>query len=246
MVHTRNQLACLWTTVICLGLAGVGFFGVSGYVPPPHASLSADELADFYASHHDRIRIGMLITLISWVGWATLVAVISTQLARIETGTKVLTILQAICGTLGWVILTIASLVLEAAAYRPKRDPQITQALHDVGWIIAFMPAVIFIGQAVCIAAVILQDHSPAPLMRRWLAYVNIWCALLFVPGLALIMFTTGPLAYHGLLVFWIPFLVFGGWILALCWELRRAVLLPDVQQPIPIPPETPMVSPVR
>jgi len=91
--------------VVCLGLAGVGFFVVSGYVPPPHASLSAQELADFYASHHDRIRIGMLITLVAWLGWATLVAVITAQMSRIETGTKVLTILQAICGTLGWVIL---------------------------------------------------------------------------------------------------------------------------------------------
>ena len=48
---------------------------------------------------------------------------------------------------------------------------------------------------------------------------------LLFFPGGLLLFFKTGPFAYHGLFVFWVPMIAFGLWILILSWGARRAVL---------------------
>jgi hypothetical protein len=40
-------------------------------------------------------------------------------------------------------------------------------------------------------------------------AYVNIWAPVVFTPALALPFFKTGPLAWDGILVIWVPAFVF-------------------------------------
>jgi len=224
-MSVRNQVACAWVSIACVGVLFVGFFLVTGYVPPPKANASADTIAAFYRDHADRLRLGLLLTFLAWAGWGALVAVMTTQLARIEGSRPVLAMLQLAAGTAGWVCLLIPTMLLAVATYRPERSPETTQTLHDIGWITAFMAITPFIVQAVTIGAAILQDTSARPVFPRWLGYLNFWAALLFAPGGLLLFFKTGPFAYHGLLVFWVPFVAFGAWILILSWMARRAAL---------------------
>jgi hypothetical protein len=77
----------------------------------------------------------------------------------------------------------------------------------------------------VALAVAIFQDPNPRPVFPRWLAYANIWAAILFLPGGALMFFHDGIFSYHGLFVFWVPFFIFGAWILVLAWGLRYAAL---------------------
>jgi hypothetical protein len=221
----RNELFCAWIAAVCLAFTAVGFFGISGYVPPPAADSTSAEIGRFYADHAEQIRVGMVITFLSWSGWGVLVAAVSSQMARIEGRTVVLSLLQAISGCVGWVCLLFPTMFLCIATYRPERSPETTQTLHDLGWITAFMPLVPFALMAVAIAAATFQDHAEHPVYPRWFAYANLWAALLFAPGAFLIFFKTGPLAYDGVLVFWVPFVIFGAWILLLAWGVRRAAL---------------------
>ncbi len=231
-MNPRAQIACAWGGVACVLLAGIGFFAVTGYVPPPRADLPANELADFYVDNATRIRIGMVICLFAWLGWGTLVAAIATQISRIEGERGVLANLELASGTVGWIFLLFPSLLLEVATFRPdERSAELTQALHDLGWITAFMPAAPFCLMAVTIAIATFKDRDGA-VYPRWFGYLNLWSAVLFFPGTLLIFFKSGPLAYHGILVFWIPFFVFGVWILAMAWAVRNAALA--------IPPQSP------
>jgi hypothetical protein len=59
----------------------------------------------------------------------------------------------------------------------------------------------------------------------RWLGYFNIWAAVSFMPGVLLIFFKSGPFSYQGLFVFWVPFAVFGAWIMIMAWAAGRAAL---------------------
>lgn len=221
----RNELACAWITAIALAFTAIGFFGISGYVPPPDADSTAEEIGRFYAENAEQIRAGMVITFISWVGWGTLVAAVASQMARIEGRTVVLSLLQTISGCVGWVCLLIPSMILCLATYRPERSPETTQTLHDLGWVLAFMPFIPFAVMAIAIAVSVFQDNPADPVYPRWFAYANLWAAVLFVPGGFLIFFKNGPLAYDGFLVFWIPFVIFGAWILLLAWGVRRAAI---------------------
>lgn len=224
-LSTSTTVACAWITAVSLVLTGIAFFVVSGYVPPPHADASAQEIANFYADNTGRIRAGILLLFVSWAGWGTLVAGLATQMARIEGSRPILTVLMTLSGMAGWMFLLLPTLFLGIAAYRPERSPETTQTLHDLGWMTAFFPFVPFVMMGVALAVAIFQDPSPRPVFPRWLAYANIWAAILFLPGGALMFFHDGVFSYHGLFVFWVPFFIFGAWILVLAWAVRYAAL---------------------
>jgi hypothetical protein len=223
-MNTRSQLVCAWIAVIAVVLIVVGFV-VADYIPPPKASDSALKLANFYRDHPDRTRAGIFILLFAVAGFGTLVAGISIVMARIEGRRPVLAAVQAVAGAAGFVCLLLFVLLLAAAAFRPERSPEITQTLHDAGWFMAFLAVTPFVMQAVSIAAVVLGDDRPTPVLPRWFGYFNGWMALLLLPGALLMFFKTGPFSYHGLIGFWVPLGAFGAWMLGMAWGIRRSAL---------------------
>src|SRR4051812_36200989 len=224
-LSSATTVACAWITVATLGLTGIAFFLVTGYVPPPHANASAQEIANFYADNKDRLQAGILLLFISWAGWGTLVAALGAQMGRIEGGRPVLTYMMMLGGCLGWVFLLLPTMILGVATYRPERSPELTQTLHDLGWICAFFPFLPFAMMGIAMAVATFQDPNPRPVFPRWSAYANIWATILFLPAGALLFFKNGVFAYDGLFVFWVPFFIFGAWILMLAWVVRQAAL---------------------
>ena len=85
-------------------------------------------------------------------------------------------------------------------------------------------------------AAVELMDDRPEPMIPRWLTWLTIAGAftVFFAAGPA--FFKSGPFAYHGLLAFYLPVVIWGGYIALTTWymlkELRRAPDRPLVPAP--------------
>ena len=117
------------------------------------------------------------------------------------------------------------SLIWTAAAFRPERDPELLLLLNDLGWITFLMPFTTFIVQNFAIGFAILGDQRTHPIFPRWRGFFNFWVAVLFIPGGLLTFFKTGPSAWNGLFVWWIPFLVFFTWYLLMFYMLRGVVL---------------------
>jgi hypothetical protein len=230
-MNSRNQAACAWAGLVGVVLILVALV-VAGYFVPPRASATPDEIAEFYRTGTFNIRLGLLIGMIGAAGWASLVAVMWTQLARINGPGDVMATLQAITGTAVYVLLTLFFVLLAAAAFRPERVPESTQLLHDIGWFMAFLAAVPFVVQALAAGLAILGDRREQPVFPRWVGYAGLWVALLLLPGSVLLFFKTGPFAYHGVISYWIPLFGFGGWMLVQSWAALRAakaeVLEPD------------------
>jgi len=70
----------------------------------------------------------------------------------------------------------------------------------------------------------VLIDKRPRPVFPRWLGYVNIWLALMFTPASFLVFFKTGPLAWNGVLVWWVPVTAFLLWFVPNFVFLLKAV----------------------
>ena len=87
------------------------------------------------------------------------------------------------------------------------------------------MPFTTFIVQNFAIGFAILGDQRTHPIFPRWLGFFNLWVAVLFIPRGLLTFFKTGPFAWNGLFVWWIPFLVFFTWYLLMFYMLRGVVL---------------------
>lgn len=223
-MSARMQTACAVAGIAGLVLILAGFVATD-LIPPPKANWGAERLADFYASDPDLKRFGVVLLLFGTAGFAPLVAGMTIAMARGEERPQILAVLQAVLGGVGTVLLVLFAMLLGVAAFRPERSPEITQALHDAGFFMAFLSAVTFTLQAVCIAAAVLADRTAAPLLPRWFGYLNVSVAVLLLPGAVLVLFKTGPLSYHGILGYWIPLVVFAAWMVSMAWAIRRSAL---------------------
>jgi hypothetical protein len=235
-MNTRSQVACALAGLIGF-LVILPAFIIADYFIPPDADWTAQQFADFYSSETDRIRAGQLLLLVAVTGWGTIIAVLTVQMLRFEGKRPVLTALNAVTGIAVYVLLNLFAVFLIAASFRPERSPDVTQALHDVGWFMAFLAAPVFCTQALAVGAAVLRDRSGV--YPRWFGYVGIWVALLLLPGTLLMFFHDGPFAYHGVISYWIPLFTFGGWMAAMGFCTLMAALAEaktEVGVPEPVP----------
>src|SRR5882757_1543034 len=202
------QRVCAWSGVICVALF-FGAFALAGFIPPLSPSLSAAEVTAHYQSHTAGIRFGAGAMLVSGMFYVAYTAVISGQMRRMHGVHHSVTYAQLAGGAAGVFTFMLPAMLFAATAFRPDRSPDMTQLLNDLGWIILVMPWPPFMTQNFAFAFAIFSDKRRVPVFPRWLAYVNIWAPILFTPAIALPFFKTGPLAWSGIFVIWIPAFVF-------------------------------------
>jgi hypothetical protein len=68
----------------------------------------------------------------------------------------------------------------------------------------------------IAIAVAVFSDRSRVLVFPRWVAYLNLWVVLLFIPTGVITFFKTGPFTYGGVLGFYIPLAVFAVWLVAM------------------------------
>ena len=226
-MNTRTQLLCTWSGPVFVVLFTIGFWFLAHYLPPPSPNAGAEEIAALYREHTGPIRLGMFLMVACSALVAPFVAVISVQMQRLERGAGVLSYTQLAAGAVGILFLILPALLWTIAAFRPERDPNLILLLNDMGWIFFLMPFGTFSLQNLAIGLAVLGTDGAPHLFPRWAGYFNLWVAVLFVPGGLLTFFKTGPFAWDGLFVFWVPLVVFLLWYGAMFVLLRQAIAKP-------------------
>jgi hypothetical protein len=220
---TFDQKLCAWGGPFCAAFLGVGLL-LAGFVPPPSPELSAEAIAAIYRDNASLIRTGMVLGLVGIAGNIALVCVISVQLRRITGAGRLPAYLQLGAGCIGVLTVMFPTMIFAITAFRPERDPQLTQLLNDIGWLIIIPAFPTFIAQFLGIAFGVLKDTSATPVFPRWSAYFNLWVGLLFCPGAFSYFLRTGPFAWDGLLAFWVAAGAFFVWLLVMPVLLTRAI----------------------
>jgi hypothetical protein len=218
------QRFCAWSGVICVALF-FGAFALAGFIPPLKPHMSAQEIADHYRANTTGIRIGGVVMLLSGAFYACYTAVISAQMRRIPSVHPAAVYVQLAAGAFGCLTFLIPAMLLEWVAFRPERLPEDTQAYNDLFWIMLVMPWPPFMAQNYAFSYAILTDPRQADaLFPRWLAYLNIWCPIVFSPAILLPFFKSGPFSWAGIFVMWIPACVFIIQFVANTTMLLRAI----------------------
>jgi hypothetical protein len=222
----RTELACVWIAPIGLVLLLIGFWPLARYIPPPSANDTAAQIARFYQHDTTAIRAGLLLVFVSLVSYEPLVAVITRLMLR-RRRDNVLAYLQLGAGTGSWLFLMIPTMILSAAAFRPLRAPDTTQALHDIGWFFFFMGFVPFLVQSVAISVFVFEDSASSddPLFPRWVGWFLVSFEVVFAMGGLSTFFKTGPFAFQGALTFWAPLAFYGLWICVMTWSCHQAIV---------------------
>lgn len=223
-MNTKSQLLCAWCGVIFLVFFTIGWVLLARFLPPISPALSASDVAAIYQQNTGAIRIGLALAMIAAGFTAPWVAVIATQMKRIEGDAPVLTYSMLAAGAAGILILVIPTIIWTVAAFRPERDAELIMLLNDFGWLLFVMTFSPFFIQNMVIGLAIFGDTAEAPIFPRWLGYFNIWVAILLVPGGLVTFFKTGPFAWDGILAFWVPLLVFFGWFVVMFMALLKAI----------------------
>lgn len=202
----------------------LGAGGLAHWVPPPSPGKGAHEVADIYAGRTTSIRIAACLMLFTGLTSSTFIAVLVKYVRRVEGGWGVLTTTQLVAGVWFPFVVWMPWMFAEAAAFRPDRSPEITQALNDIFWLCALGLVGGVVVQAIVLAVATFLDHGADPIFPRWFGYLNLWYALLAIPGGTIVFFHSGPLAWNGLVGFWIPVGAFGFWMVSMMWVLFKAI----------------------
>lgn len=221
---TAAQTISLWISVVFGGFLLLAFLLFPGFFPPMPASWSAVRVAQFYTQHTDRIRASMIIFNVCAIMLIPFFTVIVHQLKRMATDTQVLAYCYLSAVVSGATLLAIADLFWLIAAFRPERDPNITQMLNDFAWIVFTAPVGMIIGQCLCIAIAVWLDKHETPIFPKWVAPFCIVISALMAPAAGAAAMRTGPLAWNGFISFWLRIASYGTFLVVMFFVLRRAI----------------------
>lgn len=214
-MNTRSQIMCAWGGILSPLIMFAGLWPAAGFFPPHLPTASAAEIAAIYQQNQGDIRFGMILILIAATLYLPFTAAIAAQMWRIEPrATPVLTCTLFAAGVLNCVLAIIPAPIWSVAAFRPERNPDVTQALNDLGWFFFVWPPVPVLTQGVALGFAIFADTNQRPVYPRWLGFFSFWVALLLVPGCFCTFFKVGPFAWNGLLAFWVPACAYSLWVI--------------------------------
>jgi hypothetical protein len=213
MNRTVHKL-CAWSGIGCLILLAIGFVGLARFVPPPSPHESAHQIARMFGDHTTAIRFGLIISMVSATLLMPFAVSIFTHMRRAEGRHPALAYIQLCLGTLFVFEFLYLIFFWQVAAFRPDRPAAVIQTLNDMGWIPFVGLTSTFTLQSLVYGLAIILDKRPTPVFPRWLGYYNLWAALMFTPGTFDVFFHTGPLAWNGLVAFYIPVAVFASWLI--------------------------------
>ena len=224
-MEQKVQRVLIWTGPAMVLLWLGAFVFIAGFIPPSAPSDSATEVVLRYTRDHNAIKLGMVISMLGsalLVPWAV---AISGQLKRID-GAKALADVQMVsCALLSLEFITPIGVWMAAAFRYDDRAPDVTQALHDLGWILFVTVIWSMWIQLLAIGAAILIDRSPEPVLPRWLGYLQIWVAILVLPAGIVLFFKNGPFAWNGLVGIYMPLVAYVIWIIATTVVVDRALV---------------------
>ncbi|HVT63777.1 MAG TPA: hypothetical protein VHD81_01340 [Mycobacteriales bacterium] len=216
---------------ISLGLAAffgavmlVAFLIFPGFFPPMSPNWSAQHVADFYAHHATLIRTSMVIFNLCGLMLVPFFMVIVYQMKRMATPTQVLAYCYLSAAVSGFTLFAIADLMWLIAAFRPMRDPQLVMLLNDFAWIIFTAPVGAIVAQNICLAIAVRLDARPVPVFPKWVAPFSLLIAAAMVPACCGAIVHNGPLAWNGLVSFWLRIIAYGVYFAVMFVVLMKAI----------------------
>jgi hypothetical protein len=220
----RPQWISLWIVPFFGGILLLAFLAFPGFFPPMSPQLTADEVAVFYAENTTMIRLSMITVNLCAIMLIPFFMTIVVQMKRMALPSHVLAYSYLAAAATGATLLAIADIFWLVAAFRPGRDPQLTLLLNDMAWLIFIAPVGMIIVQNLCLALAVVLDDQPRPIFPRWVAAFSILTGAAMAPAALAVVFRTGPLAWDGVVSFWLRIGAFALYLAVMFFVVRAAI----------------------
>ncbi|SEP87461.1 hypothetical protein SAMN04488038_10265 [Solimonas aquatica] len=222
-MNLRSQKAGLWCTWIFSALTAVGWLGIAHFYQPAPADLGLDATKLWFSdTHRWDTLIGCSLFYIA-AGFLTPGSIqFGLMLAKIEGRWPLWSLTTAVCGVFISLIVFFNACAWLVAAYRPETGADVIQSWSDWAWF-AFLLGWIYLSIEMLATAVVeLQDHREQPMVPRWFSWFTVAGGVAIVTAAGPAFFKSGPFAYHGLLAFYMPVLVWGIYLNGTAWFMYR------------------------
>jgi hypothetical protein len=225
----RAQRIFAWGGVVNWLMSFAGLY-IAGFLPIISPAASAEQIATLYRTNGPlMIEIGSIVFLLASAPFVPFIAVLSTQIKRIEGDRRTFTYLQLAAGAASMTPLIVTPLPWCVAAFRPH-SPEIIQVLNDLGFI-TMLTATPAVGvQVLAVGLAVLADKRVQPVFPRWVAHASFVCALGLQGGLLLVLTQTGPFAWDGVIAGLLPFIFFP-WCILMTPLLLRAIKQQETEE---------------
>ena len=131
---------------------------------------------------------------------------LATQTRRAAPQHPILFHIQVACSVGSCMLGVMFVLAGGLASFRPGEIPaSTTQMLNDLVWFCWVFPGSYFTIWCIVVGVAILLDKRQDPIFPRWSGYLSIWAGFTYIPGCMALFFKSGPFAYNGIFVWWIP-----------------------------------------
>jgi hypothetical protein len=224
MKRTDGEFILLCTLPVVALIWVSAFFLFPGFAHPMSPSLSAEEVATFYRDETARIRYSMI--LFNWfgVGLVPIVILLAMQIRRMAHRTPILSYCLIACAGGPPTIFLISNMFWLLGSFRPDRAPELTQLLNDLAWLTFTLAVPYLIAQCLLLALAIFWDHQDQPIFKPWVAFFNIATAIALAPAAFTALSFTGPLAWDGVLSFWVKNTSIAIWIVVMGTVLAQSI----------------------
>ncbi len=224
--RVQSQLWSCYAIFPFMALFFLGWVAIGHLLPPLSPGMSAEELAAFFGEHRNRLRLCMMLCVISTAFLMPFQAVMIGQIARIEgDGPRVWTYTALMAAAGNIVSFTFPLMFWTVALFRVDRAPEIVSLANDFAWMPFLGMLSPFIPLPFCVAIAGLTDRSANPVFPRWYCYYTFASAIAYFPATLIVFFHEGWFAWNNIFGWWLPFADTFSWLTLTFWLLRRGIL---------------------
>ncbi|MDZ4264931.1 MAG: hypothetical protein U1D00_04380 [Mycobacterium sp.] len=235
--NIKTQLVSLWTAPVFGLILLIAFLAFPGFFPPMSPTMSADEVATFYADNTAMIRFSMVTFNLCAIILLPFFMVIVVQMKRMATQSHALAYCYLTAVVSGATIFALADIFYLVAAFRPERSPELLLLLNDMAWITLVAPVGMLVAQNLLLGLAVYLDTgpqgSPQPVFARWVGHFAVVTGLAMAPAAAAAVFRTGPLAWDGAISFWLRIVAIVAFIVVMFVVLRKTLHRQAVEEGI-------------
>ena len=229
--NIRTQRVALWSGPVFAIVLLIAYLAFPGFWPPMSPSWSAEQVAQFYTENTAWIRFSQITFDLCGIMLLPFFLVIVVQMKRMRTQSHVFAYGFLTAVVSGATIFALSNIFFLVAAFRPGRNPELVQLLNDMAWMIFVAPVGMVVTQLLLLGLAVFYDNGPNPIFPRWVGHFAIVIAILMVPAAGAAVFQTGPLAWDGLISFWLRNCAFTVFLIVMFFVLRGALQRQAVEE---------------
>lgn len=222
--NIKAQWVSLWTGPAVGAVLVVAALAFPGFWPPMSPTMSAGQVAAFYADHTAQVRFSQAAFNLCGIMVLPFFMVIVAQMKRMKGQNHVFAYCYLTAIVSGATIFALSNIFFLVAAFRPERNPELIMLLNDLAWIVLVAPVGMVVSQFVLLALAIHFDDRTDPVFPRWVGHYSLATGMAMVPAAGAAVFHTGPLAWDGLLSFWLRNGAFAAFVVVMFFVLRTAL----------------------